>query len=107
MLNHRDIAVAKGMLRRGDRIEDIASFLGASQFDVTLVKDGERGDWIMPAPAHKLPAQGSRLFSRKQACQIRNSLKDMETIETLRALQSIIEVMIKELEAPDNAGEAA
>lgn len=106
MLNHRDIAIAKGMLRRGDRVDDIASFLGTNKQDVELVKTGERGDWIMPTPKHQLPAQGSRIFSRKRACQLREKLKDMETVETLKALKNIIDVMIKELEAPSMSVDA-
>jgi hypothetical protein len=105
MLNHRDIAIAKGMLRRGDNIDDVASFLGTNRQDVELVKIGERGDWIMPAPRHKLPGQGARIFSREKAKQIRVALQDMETIETLRALQSIIDVMIRELETAPETGE--
>lgn len=105
MLNHRDIAIAKGMLRRGDNVDDIASYLGTNKYNIELVKTGERGDWIQPVPKHHLPAKGSRVFSRKQSQMIREKLHDMETISTLKALRSVIDVVIKEIETAPETGE--
>lgn len=88
-LQDREIAVVKGMLLRGDRQHDIASYFGINGGRIAEIAKGARGSGIGPAPAEDLPAPGPYIAGR-------SSLKARDT---LKALRDLIDETLTEIEA--------
>ena len=59
-----DIPIVKGMLRRGDRQHDIASWFGVNPGRIAEVACSYRFNSIPPAPANDLPPPGPYLSGR-------------------------------------------
>jgi hypothetical protein len=57
-LDHETAATMKGMLARGDRVEDIAVWFGLSVRVVHSVQSGAVHPFLAPAPKHALPPPG-------------------------------------------------
>lgn len=52
-----DVSMIRGMLNRGDKMQDIAAFFGINQARIHEVKDGKYGNYS-PAPMGELPPKG-------------------------------------------------
>lgn len=63
-LTEADAAQVKGMLARGDRQHDIASWFGVNGGRIAEVATGATFDWVAPAPAYELPPPGPYLSGR-------------------------------------------
>jgi hypothetical protein len=57
-LDHNDVPIILGMLKRGDRDHDIAAWFGVNQGRIKDAKDGKYGSG-QPAPSHTLPPKGA------------------------------------------------
>lgn len=60
-IDERDVALIRGMLKRGDRHHDIAAFFGLNQGRIAEVKDGTRFPDVPPASSDDLPPKGAYL----------------------------------------------
>ncbi|GJL96100.1 MAG: hypothetical protein DHS20C05_25050 [Hyphococcus sp.] len=77
-LNNNDAKVILGMLARGDKNHDIASWFGENPARVAEVKDGEFGS-ITAAPAEELPPKGAPgPKGRRLRGSVKNALKALE-----------------------------
>lgn len=67
-LNELDASIVRGMLLRGDRQHDIASWFGVNAGRVAEVKTGAKHATVTAAPMHALPPPGPySYFTRKTA----------------------------------------
>ena len=57
-LNELDASIVRGMLLRGDRQHDIASWFGVNAGRVAEVKTGAKHATVTAAPMHALPPPG-------------------------------------------------
>lgn len=55
MLSANEIALAKGMLRRGDKQQDIAAHLRVNSGRIAEINNGKLGADVRPAPLERLP----------------------------------------------------
>lgn len=60
-LTASDAALVKGMLERGDRHHDIASFFGVNQGRIAEIKEGSRFPDVESAEIDELPPKGPYL----------------------------------------------
>jgi hypothetical protein len=65
VLNHRDAALVKGMLLRGDRQHDIAAWFGVNAGRVAEVAAGARFAEVVAATSEALPPAGPYLCGRQ------------------------------------------
>jgi len=65
-LNESDAALVKGMLLRGDRQHDIASWFGVNGGRIAEVATGKRFGWVQPATGN-LPPKGPYMSGRNAA----------------------------------------
>jgi len=91
--SRQDIAIVKGMIRRGDRQSDIAAYFGTnggriSEINTGNAKLGARSINIKPASESRLPPAGPYLAGRSA----------LHARETLLALKEIIEKALVEIE---------
>jgi hypothetical protein len=63
-LTEADAAIVKGMLARGDRQHDIASWFGVNGGRIAEVATGAEFDWVEAAPDDELPRPGPYLSGR-------------------------------------------
>lgn len=78
-LNNREIAIVKGMLKRGDRQHDIAAYFGINGGRVAEINTGATGSDVTPADERFLPPQGPYLAGR-------SALRARDTLIALRDL---------------------
>lgn len=78
-LNEKEIAIVKGMLKRGDRQHDIAAFFGINGGRVAEIHTGLRGREVREAPQDDLPPTGPYMAGR-------SALRARETLLALREL---------------------
>lgn len=57
-LTNHDVAIALGMLARGDKQHDVAAYFGENQARIVEAEKGSHGQ-IAPAPAAQLPPKGA------------------------------------------------
>ena len=57
-LTEDDAAVAKGMIERGDKNQDIAAFFGVNQRAISNIRSGQKFTDVKPHPAVGLPPPG-------------------------------------------------
>jgi hypothetical protein len=58
ILTAEDVAIAKGMLARGDRQHDIAAWFGVNGGRIAEIATGARYDWVAQADEYELPPRG-------------------------------------------------
>ena len=63
-LSKADAAQVKGMLARGDRQHDIASWFGVNGGRIAEIATGVTWGWVAPADADELPPPGPYLSGR-------------------------------------------
>jgi hypothetical protein len=64
-LNEQDAATAKGMLLRGDRQHDVASWFGVNGGRIAEIASGHRFSWVQAASLMNLPPPGPYLCGRE------------------------------------------
>lgn len=96
-LTDAEIAIAKGMLARGDRQHDIAAWFGENGGRIAEISTGQRGAHVAAAPANQLPPAGPYMAGR-------SSLKARETLKALRDLidETIAEIDLNEQRAAED-----
>jgi hypothetical protein len=87
-LNDTEIAIAKGMLKRGDAQHHVAAYFGVNQARINDIFNDKVGAHI-GARAEDLPPAGPYMAGR-------SSLKARET---LKALRDLIDETIAEIDA--------
>lgn len=78
-LDRADVAVVKGMLKRGDRQSDIAAFFGVNGGRIAEINKGHKWHEVSAAELHQLPPAGPYLAGR-------SALKARDTLIALRSL---------------------
>lgn len=78
-LTDQEIAIAKGMLARGDRQHDIAAYFGENGGRIGEISTGKRGPHVAMASADSLPPPGPYLAGR-------SALRARDTLVALRGL---------------------
>ena len=88
-LTEADIPIVKGMLLRGDRQHDIASWFGINPGRIADVVSGWRFTSVPPAPANDLPQPGPYLSGR-------DTQAALQALERAKRGIAAVENMIKE-----------
>lgn len=96
-LNDSEIAIVKGMIARGDRQHDIASYFGVNGGRIGEINNQTRGigAGIAAAPTHDLPPAGPYMAGRSA----------LKARETLSALRDLIDETISEIDLYEGATE--
>ncbi|MFL5063427.1 MAG: hypothetical protein ACJ8FU_08410 [Xanthobacteraceae bacterium] len=89
-LDDADVALVKGMLKRGDRQSDIATWFGCNSGRVAEINTGKRSPEIRAAPLGQLPPPGPYQISARSA---------LKTAATLEALRDLIDQTLAEVRA--------
>lgn len=87
-LNNREIAIVKGMLKRGDKQHDIAAYFGVNGGRIAEIKSGFNGDGVPAADAAFLPPRGPYLAGRSA----------LRARDTLIAMRDQIDEALKEID---------
>lgn len=58
MLEAQQVALIKGMLKRGDRQSDIAAYFGVNSGRIAEINTGERAAEVLAAAEYELPEPG-------------------------------------------------
>jgi len=87
-LSDYEIAIAKGMLSRGDRQHDIAAYFGVNGGRIGEISTGQRGYGIDEAPVADLPPPGPYMAGRSA----------IRARETLVALRELIDEAINDID---------
>lgn len=74
-----EIAIAKGMILRGDRQHDIAAYFGENGGRIGEISTGQRGPGVAAAPQDQLPPAGPYMAGR-------SALRARDTLVALREL---------------------
>lgn len=90
VLTEADAAIAKGMLRRGDRQHDIAAWFGVNGGRIAEIATGYRFDWVEPADEIALPTPGPYLSGRESA-------KTVKALEVARRALDAAEEAVRAL----------
>jgi hypothetical protein len=61
-LTERDAAIAKSMLRRGDRQHDVAAWFGVNAGRIAEIATKQSFWWVEPASPEALPPSGPYLY---------------------------------------------
>ena len=80
-LTEDDIALAKGMLDRGDRQHDIAAFFGVNGGRIAEIATGQKHTLVEPAPEADLPPPGPYPTGRER----------LEAVAALQAARYVLE----------------
>jgi uncharacterized protein YjiS (DUF1127 family) len=99
-LNHREIAIVKGMLERGDRQHDIAAYFGVNAGRVAEIKTSATGSDIRAAAPAELPPPRPYMAGRSA----------LRARDTLIALRELVDEALRDIdlfEAQANGGEAS
>lgn len=86
-LSEQEIALAKGMIARGDRQHDIAAWFGENGGRIGEISTGQRGAGIDPAPLDQLPPPGPYMAGRSA----------LRARDTLIALRELIDAAIADI----------
>lgn len=97
-LSNSEIAIVKGMIKRGDRQHDIAAYFGVNGGRIGEINVGYRGigDGIEAAPEDRLPPPGPYMAGRSA----------LKARETLTALRELIDETIAEIDLYESGAEA-
>jgi hypothetical protein len=87
-LNDGEIAIAKGMLVRGDRQHDIAAYFGVNGGRIAEISTGQRGQTVTAAAQEELPPAGPYMAGRSA----------LRARDTLIALRELIDDAIGEID---------
>jgi hypothetical protein len=87
-LNDGEISVVKGMLIRGDRQHDIASYFGINGGRIGEISTGQTGSSLTAAPAEDLPPAGPYMAGRSA----------LRARDTLTALRDLIQEAIDDID---------
>jgi hypothetical protein len=89
-LTGAEIAIAKGMLLRGDKQHDIAAYFGVNSARINDIYQHTRGIGVGvdPAPEHDLPPPGPYLAGRSA----------IRARETLKALRDLIDGVLSDID---------
>lgn len=89
-LNHREIAIIKGMLTRGDKQHDIAAYFGINGGRIAEVKTGQNVDavGVEPMPENQLPPAGPVMAGRSA----------LRARDTLMAARELIDEALKDID---------
>lgn len=98
-LSDQEIAIAKGMLARGDRQHDIAAYFGENGGRIGEISTGKRGAHVAAAPQDGLPPPGPYMAGR-------SALRARDTLVALRGLvdEAIADIDLYE-QAPERGEE--
>lgn len=88
-LNNREMAIAKGMLLRGDKQHHIAAYFGVNGGRIADLSTGKQGAEVSAAPADELPPAGPYMAGRSA----------LRARDTLIALRDLINDAIDEIGA--------
>lgn len=66
-LDHQDVRLIKGMLKRGDKQSDIAAFFGCNGGRITEINLGQKHADVGTASLEELPPPGPNRGARGQA----------------------------------------
>lgn len=102
-----DASIVKGMVLRGDRIQDIAAWFGVNQGRIANVKnakaEGAKYRDVPPAPAHALPPPGPYSYftprpgmSLAEQFQQAMASQDLKWAQALAALREEVRVTAQE-----------
>lgn len=87
-----DAAIVKGMLLRGDRGNDIASWFGVNPARIADVKDGKTFASVAVAPSHQLPQSGPPgIKGRRLRDSVRTALKHLQSGDAKAATEVLQE----------------
>ena len=87
-LSSGEIAIVKGMLKRGDRQSDIAAYFGINSGRISEINNDLRGAEVTAADASELPEPGPYFVSARAA---------LHTKQTLTALRDLIDQTLEEI----------
>lgn len=91
--NYAEVATIKGMIKRGDRLHDIAAYFGVNGGRISEINTGQRDPEVQAAATEELPPAGPYMAGRS-ALRARN---------TLVALRELIDEAIKEIDLYEEA----
>jgi hypothetical protein len=96
-LNDSEIAIVKGMIKRGDRQHDIAAYFGVNGGRIGEISTGKRGIGIGvdAAAADQLPPAGPYMAGRSA----------LRARDTLVALRELIDGAIKDIDLYEESNE--
>lgn len=83
-----EISIVKGMLNRGDKQQDIASYFGVNSARVNEVNTGMKGERVQPAALDTLPPAGPAMAGRSA----------IRARDTLIALRDLIDEAIGDID---------
>ena len=89
-LNETDAGIIKGMLLRGDRQHDIASWFGVNAGRISEIANGRRFTHVPPTLPDDLPSPGPYELGRKYADAVTSLLIARVTVEM--AIENLIEI---------------
>jgi len=80
-LDHQDVRIIKGMLKRGDKQQWIVAWFGGEQNSgrIADINTGKTWPEVQPAPPEQLPPPGPYMGARSAA-------RALQTLEALREL---------------------
>jgi hypothetical protein len=81
ILSEEDAAIVKGMLARGDRQHDIASWFGVNGGRIGEIASGVHFKNVAPAPYASLPPPGPYLAGRQTAVLMQALAKAREALD--------------------------
>ncbi len=87
-LDRADVAVVKGMLKRGDRQSDIAAFFGVNGGRIAEINKGHKWYEVTAAEPYQLPPPGPYLAGRSA----------LHARDTLIALRGLIDDALKSID---------
>lgn len=85
-LNEKDVALVKGMLKRGDRQHDIAAWFGVNPGRIAEVKFGDLFSLVTAATGNELPPVGpypcgrDSMLALEIISKMRSALEDAEKL---------------------------
>lgn len=87
-LTDNEISIVKGMLNRGDKQQDIASYFGVNSARVNEVNTGMKGERVQPAALDTPPPAGPAMAGRSA----------IRARDTLIALRDLIDEAIGDID---------
>ena len=80
-MSDHDIAVAKGMLARGDKQQDIAAWFGTNSGRIAEINTGARGAGVEPIGREYLPPPGPYSAARREPRDIISTALEAAAIQ--------------------------
>lgn len=80
-LSEKDVAIVKGMLTRGDRQHDIASWFGVNGGRIGEISTGVKFGHVEPAPSHLIPPPGPYIAGKESAILVQAISKARKALD--------------------------